>query len=113
MGKIGSLAAGAVAMTLLIGTALAQDFSTEAWIAEGEKSPSQMSRNHMIDAIEQALVPGMSEDDVIALLGEPQRRSASELTYELGVAPYGIDFEYLVVTLGADGTFETTSLRRD
>jgi hypothetical protein len=43
------------------------------------------------------------------LLGEPDRRRELSDIYELGVSPYGIDFEYFVIDYDSAG--KVTQLR--
>ena len=54
----------------------------------------------MLASAENAVQAGMSRDEVIALLGEPDIRDAAAATdlYELGVARYGIDEEFFEIT---------------
>lgn len=50
----------------------------------------------MVASVEKVIHAGMSRDDVIRLLGEPDSSDDTTMTdtYELGVAQFGIDEEF-------------------
>lgn len=71
-------------------------FDANAWKAQRGASTLDNRRNTMVAALEKTLRTGMSRDEVIALLGEPDivDAEASTDTYELGAARFGVDEEY-------------------
>jgi hypothetical protein len=106
---------GLVLAGLLALTVLGLDpggFSTEAWIAEGQKPYEEVDRGGMVVAAQERLRPGMTEAEVIALLGPPDGQGGGEMVYELGMAAYGVDFEQLVVVLDGAGRLVETRIRR-
>lgn len=75
-------------------------FDTAAWKSQRGVAAQQNQRGPMLASAENAVQAGMSRDEVIALLGEPDIRDAAAATdlYELGVARYGIDEEFFEIT---------------
>lgn len=65
--------------------------------AEDPHSPRLL----MVDAAIAQLTPGMTRDEIIAILGLPDREDESSMTWELGVRV--IDFDSLVISLDANG----------
>ncbi|MGN0126862.1 outer membrane protein assembly factor BamE domain-containing protein [Glutamicibacter soli] len=67
----------------------ATDFDREAWRAEGEKSLEQTKRWAMAAAVLRQITPGMTRDQVIAELGQPDSSkphgSGSTDVYYLGL----------------------------
>jgi hypothetical protein len=76
------------------------NFDTAAWKSQRGVAAQQNQRGPMLASAEKAVQAGMSRDEVIALLGEPDIRDAASATdiYELGVARYGIDEEFFEIT---------------
>lgn len=72
------------------------DFDSSAWKSQRGATGKNNTRGQMVATLEKALHAGMSRDDVIRLLGEPDSTDADTATdvYELGVAAYGIDEEF-------------------
>lgn len=71
-------------------------FDSSAWKSQRGVGAQQNQRGPMVASVEKAIHAGMSRDDVILLLGEPDTSDAATSTdvYELGVARYGIDEEF-------------------
>ncbi len=71
-------------------------FDSSAWKSQRGAGAQQNQRGTMVASVEKAIHAGMSRDDVIQLLGEPDSSDAATATdtYELGVAQYGIDEEF-------------------
>jgi hypothetical protein len=76
------------------------NFDTAAWKSQRGVAAQQNQRGPMLASAEKAVQAGMSRDEVIALLGEPDIRDAASAIdiYELGVARYGIDEEFFEIT---------------
>ena len=72
------------------------DFDSNAWKSQRGAAPRDNTRGQMVAVLEKSLHTGMSRDDVIKLLGEPDSTDADTATdvYELGVAAYGVDEEF-------------------
>lgn len=71
-------------------------FDSSAWKSQRGAGAQKNLRGTMVASVEKAIHAGMSRDDVIQLLGEPDSSDAATTTdtYELGVAQYGIDEEF-------------------
>ena len=71
-------------------------FDSTAWKSQRGVGAQQNQRGPMVALVEKAIHVGMSRDDVVLLLGEPDTSDAATSTdvYELGVARYGIDEEF-------------------
>lgn len=74
-------------------------FDSATWKSQRGADAQNNRRGSMVAAVEKAVDTGMSRDQVIALLGEPDSTDAATSTdlYELGVAQYGIDEEFYQV----------------
>jgi hypothetical protein len=72
------------------------DFDSNAWKSQSNAAPRDNKRGQMVATLEKNLRTGMSRDEVIGLLGEPDSTDADTATdvYELGVAAYGVDEEF-------------------
>jgi outer membrane protein assembly factor BamE (lipoprotein component of BamABCDE complex) len=72
------------------------NFDSDAWKSQRGVGAKENQRGPMVSSVEKAVRTGMSRDDVIRLLGEPDISDAASATdvYELGVARYGIDEEF-------------------
>lgn len=88
-------------------------FDSDAWKAQRGVAAKDNTRGGMLVAMEAAVQPGMSRDDVLRLLGEPDSRDAETGvdTYELGVAKFGIDEEYYEIRY-RDGKVESRQWNR-
>ena len=75
------------------------NFDSAAWKSQRGVAAQQNQRGPMLTSAEKAVHTGMSRDEVIRLLGEPDISDAASATdvYELGVARYGIDEEFYEV----------------
>ena len=71
-------------------------FDSDAWKSQRGAAATDNRRGSMIPALEKALHEGMTRDQVVALLGEPDISDAKAGTdeYELGLAGYGVDEEF-------------------
>jgi hypothetical protein len=72
------------------------DFDSNAWKSQRDAAPRDNKRGQMVATLEKALHTGMSRDEVVRLLGEPDSTDADTATdvYELGVAACGVDEEF-------------------
>ena len=76
------------------------NFDSNAWKSHRGAGATENQRGGMVSSVEKAVQVGMSREDVIRLLGEPDSSDAASATdvYELGVARYGIDEEFYQIT---------------
>jgi hypothetical protein len=88
-------------------------FDSGAWKAQRGVAAKDNTRGGMLPAVEAAVQPGMSREDVLRLLGEPDATDAatSTDTYELGVAKFGIDEEFFAIHY-RDGKVESRQWQR-
>ncbi|MGN6150851.1 MAG: outer membrane protein assembly factor BamE domain-containing protein [Lysobacteraceae bacterium] len=88
-------------------------FDSGAWKAQRGVAAKDNTRGGMVAAVEAAVHPGMSREDVLRLLGEPDATDAatSTDTYELGVARFGVDEEYFAIHY-RDGKVESRQWQR-
>ncbi len=88
-------------------------FDSDAWKAQRGVAAKDNTRGGMLAGMEAAVQPGMSRDDVLRLLGEPDSRDAETGvdTYELGVAKFGVDEEYYEIRY-RDGKVESRQWQR-
>lgn len=88
-------------------------FDSGAWKAQRGVAATENTRGGMVAAAEAVVQPGMSREDVLRLLGEPDATDAATATdtYELGVAKFGVDEEYLAIHY-RDGKVESRQWQR-
>jgi len=102
-----------VNMAAVVGTFGGPGFSPEAWRAErGEEDPLKNDRITMVSEVLDRLHPGMTRDEVLALLGPADSERDGLLVYETGVSPYGIDMEALRVAFDEAGRLVTAEIER-
>jgi hypothetical protein len=75
-------------------------FDSAAWKSQRGVAAQQNQRGPMLSSAENAVQAGMSREEVIRLLGEPDISDATAAIdiYELGVARYGVDEEFFEIT---------------
>lgn len=74
-----------------------QGFDAEQWRAGQRDAAFYERRHHMAgELIDKHLKPGLSREQVLALLGPPDDRSGGVLRYTLG-SSYGADIDYLTI----------------
>ncbi|MBR0642239.1 hypothetical protein [Plastoroseomonas hellenica] len=79
-------------------------FDAETWRAHRNASPQDNPRREMLRAVqEDVLRPGRGRDEILAILGEPERRSSQADQYDMGPHRYGIDNETLVIEYDGEG----------
>ena len=88
-------------------------FDSDAWKSQRGAAATDNRRGSMLPALEKALHTGMTRDQVVALLGEPDISNAQTGTdeYELGLAGYGVDEEYYEIRY-RDGKIESHRMGR-
>jgi hypothetical protein len=69
-------------------------FDSNTWKSQRGQPARQNQRGEMVGILQQTLQAGMRREEVIRLLGEPDRSDEGIDIYELGVSPFGIDEEY-------------------
>lgn len=71
-------------------------FDSAAWKSQRGAKPLDNRRGSMVPALAKAITDGMTRDEVIMVLGEPDASNAATGVdiYELGVSDAGIDEEY-------------------
>ena len=100
------------------GTGRSTDACTEAfdralWRAAAELPAPDNPRLGMLRSVECRLRIGMVQEEVLSLLGPPDTRlSANAFAYALGVSPYGIDYEELVIEFDENGRLTRHQWRR-
>lgn len=93
---------GLGALVLAAGIAVAAGagggFDSKAWKAESGSNAVDNPRAGMVADLEKLLRPGMARAEVEALLGQPEgKRGDGAYVYDLGVARYGVDYQWFVV----------------
>jgi outer membrane protein assembly factor BamE (lipoprotein component of BamABCDE complex) len=93
----------AIILTLSLSACAMQttsNFDSDAWKSQRGVGARENQRGPMVSTVEKAVQTGMSREDVVRLLGEPDSSDDASATdvYELGVARYGIDEEFYEIT---------------
>lgn len=88
-------------------------FDSDAWKSQRGAAASDNRRGGMLPALDKVLHAGMSRDEVVKLLGEPEHSDtqAGIDQYELGIAGYGVDEEYYELRY-RDGKLESHRMGR-
>lgn len=89
-------------MARLFGTG----FNDELWRAQHRNTSHKNPRIGLVPSLDKVLAPGMSREEVIAVLGPPEANADGRDLYSLGASPYGVDYEQLVVEYDADDRLE-------
>lgn len=90
-------AAGMLGASLLASSALAEDaFDREAWMSAAGLPPKSDAREAMAPALE-ARLPGLSREDVRALLGAPEEIHGQSFVYALASRFFGAEYRVLLV----------------
>lgn len=102
-----------VNVAAVVGTFGGPGFTPEAWRAErGVEDPQENDRITMVSEVLDRLHPGMTRDEVLALLGPADSEREGILVYETGVSPYGIDTEALRIAFDDAGRLTTADIER-
>lgn len=88
-------------------------FDSDAWKSQRGVDANDNRRGGMLPALDKVLHAGMSRDEVVKLLGEPDHSDAQAGIdqYELGIAGYGVDEEYYELRY-RDGKLESHRMGR-
>ena len=90
-----------------------QAFDQALWRSASELPAPDNPRLGMLRSVECRLHIGMAQEAVLSLLGPPDTRlSANAVAYALGVSPYGIDYEELVIEFDENGRLARHYWRR-
>jgi len=116
VGMPGLCAALALSLSLSLSACAMEQtprFDSDAWKAQRGAAARDNTRGTMLTAMEGVVHPGMSREDVLRLLGEPDGSDAETGTdtYELGVAKFGVDEEYYEIRYH-DGKVESRQWHR-
>jgi len=84
-------------------TTVAGEFDANRWKALRSSTARENPRAGMIGALKDRLRAGMTRDEVVALLGEPETKDGPRYVYAIGTSAFGVDYEYFVVEFDADG----------
>ncbi|NJM34238.1 MAG: hypothetical protein HC850_05440 [Rhodomicrobium sp.] len=85
---------------------MAADFQSDAWKAQRGSFAIDNPRQRMLRGAEALLQPGMTEDQVLALLGEPESRENDRWRYGVGALGFGVDLSFLIVEF-SDGRLKS------
>lgn len=86
-------------------------FDSEVWKAHASQDERDNPRAGMLADLRPRLRPGMSRTEVEGLLGAGAGDGV-RVSYALGMAAYGADYEYFVIEYDAAGRLTRTSLVR-
>lgn len=113
--KIGLLTVG---ILILIGFGLKgrithEKFSSDKW-KNWEETESEWSlRWDMMNSLRNNYeLNGMTKDEIIELLGEPESQHQNEFSYYLGMAKRGIDIGTLTIKFNEEGKVTNYNVRR-
>lgn len=109
-GAVLTLGAGGYMATTTMTTA--QSFDSAKWKALRDSTERENPRSRMVGALKQHLRHGMRQDEVVALLGEPEIKEDARYLYAIGASAFGVDYEYYTVEFDADGTLLRHSITR-
>ena len=79
-------------------------FDAAKWKAQENNTARNNPRQGMIRDLEKELRPGMTRDEVVALLGKPDLTEESRYVYELGAS--SLDSLYFVIEFDTDGKLQ-------
>ena len=94
-------------------TMSATDFDSRAWQAQRGVALKDNTRARLVPALRHFLRAGMSRNEVRTLLGEPDRATVNADTYQMGIAPYGIDPESYEIRFDNEDRLVEHRLRRE
>jgi hypothetical protein len=88
-------------------------FDADLWKAQYQKNERDNPRIGMVSALErEVLREGMSREAVREMLGLPEQIQGNVDLYDLGVSPYGIDYEQYAITYDQEDKVVEFSIRR-
>lgn len=77
-------------------------FDKDRWAAEASAKPSENKRSLMTKDLEKRLRRGMSEDEIVALMGQPDSRRDNRFIYNLGMPGFGVDYDHYIIEFDAN-----------
>jgi hypothetical protein len=93
-------------------TTTAGGFDSDRWKALRHSTARENPRAGMIGDLQKQLRLGMTPDEVVGLLGQPDTTEGNRYVYRIGTSAFGVDYEYFVVEFGADGKLVRHSIMR-
>jgi hypothetical protein len=93
-------------------TTIANSFDSSKWKALRNSSERDNPRSRMLGDLKKELKPGMTQAEVVALLGEPETKEGARYIYAIGASAFGVDYEYFVVEFDANGKLLRHSITR-
>jgi hypothetical protein len=113
---IGLCGAGAVLVLgaggYMAATTIANSFDSGKWKALRNSKERDNPRARMVGELKQQLRPGMTQDEVVTLLGEPEIKEGARYIYAIGASAFGVDYEYFVVEFDTSGKLLRHSITR-
>lgn len=77
-------------------------FDKGRWVAEVQAKPSENKRSLMTKDLEKRLRQGLSEEEIVALMGQPDSRRDNRFIYNLGMPGFGVDYDHYVIEFDAN-----------
>jgi hypothetical protein len=81
----------------------ARGFDSDKWKAQRHSGARDNPRAGMLRELEKLLRAGMTQNEVLALLGEPDSKRGTRFTYDLGAPGFGVDYQYFNIEFDAGG----------
>src|SRR5215813_3587199 len=92
----------------------ARGFDSDKWKAQRHSGARDNPRAGMLGALEKLLHVGMTQNEVLAPLGEPDSKQGTLFTYNLGVPGFGVDYEHFHIEFdGAENSCVAGSSRAE
>lgn len=103
-----SIGLGLATMLLALGAGgyvatTARGFNSDKWKAQRHSGARDNPRAGMLGELKKLLRAGMTQDEVLVLLGEPDSKQGTRFTYDLGAPGFAVDYEYFHIDFDADG----------
>jgi hypothetical protein len=93
-------------------TTMANSFDAGKWRALRNSKERENPRSRMVGELKQELREGMTQAEVVALLGEPEIKEGARYLYAIGASAFGVDHEYYAVEFDAGGKLLRHSITR-
>ena len=90
-------------MFFLFCTGSVSGFDPAVWRTQAGVKIDNLRSGMISDLQAGKLRVGMTREEVHALLGPPESPEPGQDGWGLGLAPFGVDFEYYVIRYGPDG----------
>ncbi|MGF7036747.1 hypothetical protein J2T17_007822 [Paenibacillus mucilaginosus] len=93
---------------LMLLSACGSQFNRVSWLEEPDK------RNDMVySLVKKYELEGMTEEEIISLLGEPEEKLDDEYVYYLGRAGLGVDDSLLRLYINENGNIQSYKITND